>query len=51
MFIPGFAQACIGDTSADNNYLLVACGEMGFAIFDISDLQDGYEYLPSSRLA
>jgi hypothetical protein len=44
-FVPGYAQAVCtsaSDTSADNNYLLVACGEVGFTIFDISDFQDGY---------
>ena len=35
----GFAQAvCV---TADTNYLLVACGEMGFAIHDISYLATG----------
>ena len=44
-FVPGFAQAVCtsaADTSADTNYLLVACGEVGLTIFDISDFQDGY---------
>ncbi|MCU0412946.1 MAG: hypothetical protein MUE91_00885 [Ignavibacteriaceae bacterium] len=44
-FIPGYAQAICtsaADTSAENNYLLAACGEVGFTIFDISDFQDGY---------
>ena len=44
-FIPGYAQAVCtsaADTSADNNYLLVACGEVGLSILDISDFQDGY---------
>lgn len=33
-------------TSADSNYLFVACGEMGLHVFDISDFQQGY---PNSR--
>jgi len=44
-FIPGYAQAVCtsaADTSADSNYLLAACGEVGFTIFDISDFQDGF---------
>ena len=44
-FVPGYAQAVCtsaADTSADNNYLLAACGEVGFSVFDISDFQDGY---------
>ncbi len=41
---PGFAQGiCV---SADSNYLLVACGEMGLSIFDISELQNGYGNYP-----
>ena len=31
---PGFAQGI--SVSSDSNYLLVACGEMGLAVFDIS---------------
>ncbi len=48
-FVPGYAQAVCtsgADTSADNNYLFVACGEVGFTIFDISDFQDGYNIYP-----
>jgi hypothetical protein len=44
-FIPGFAQSVCtsaSDTSSENNFLLAACGEVGFTIFDISDFQDGY---------
>lgn len=44
-FVPGYAQAVCtsaADTSFDNNYLLIACGEVGLTIFDISDFQDGY---------
>lgn len=37
---PGFAQGTCA--SADSNYLLVACGEMGLAVFDISELQSGW---------
>jgi len=41
---PGFAQAvCV---SPDRNYLLVACGEMGFSIFNISELQSGWGTYP-----
>jgi len=41
---PGFAQGiCV---SADSNYLLVACGEMGLAVFDISELQSGWGNYP-----
>jgi hypothetical protein len=41
---PGFAQAvCV---TADTNYLLVACGEMGFAIYNISELQSGWGTYP-----
>lgn len=48
-FIPGFAQAACtsaADTSAETNYLLVASGEVGLTIFDISDFQDGYNVYP-----
>lgn len=41
---PGFAQAvCV---SPDTNYLLVACGEMGFSLFNISELQNGWGTYP-----
>lgn len=43
-FVPGYAQSV--STSTDNNYLLVASGEVGFTIFDISDFQDGYNIYP-----
>ena len=43
-FVPGYAQAVC--TSADNNFLFIACGEVGFTIFDISDFQDGYNIYP-----
>jgi hypothetical protein len=43
-FVPGYAQAVC--TSADSNFLFVACGEVGFTIFDISDFQDGYNIYP-----
>ena len=39
-FVPGYAQSVC--TSTDNNILLVACGEVGLTLFDISDFQDGY---------
>ena len=48
-FVPGYAQAVCtsaADTSADTNYLLAACGEVGLTIFDISDFQDGYNIYP-----
>ena len=41
---PGFAQGI--SVSADSNYLLVACGEMGLAVFDISELQSGWGNYP-----
>ena len=41
---PGFAQGICA--SADSNYLLVACGEMGLAVFDISELQSGWGNYP-----
>jgi len=41
---PGFASAvCV---SPDTNYLLVACGEMGFALYNISELQNGWGTYP-----
>ncbi len=41
---PGFAQAvCV---TPDTNSLLVACGEMGFALFNISELQSGWGTYP-----
>jgi len=43
-FVPGFAQSV--STSADGSLLLIACGEVGFTIFDISDFQDGYNIYP-----
>lgn len=33
-------------TSLDNNYLLIACDEMGFQIYDISNLGDGLGTYP-----
>ena len=41
---PGFAQGICA--SADSNYLLVACGEMGLAVFDISELTTGWGNYP-----
>ena len=41
---PGFAQGV--HVSPDRNYLLVACGEMGFSLFDISELQTGWGTYP-----
>jgi len=43
-FVPGYAQAVC--TSADSNFLFIACGEVGFTIFNISDFQDGYNDYP-----
>jgi len=43
-FVPGYALAVC--TSADSNFLFIACGEVGFTIFDISDFQDGYNIYP-----
>ena len=40
----GYAQGVIAST--DQTKLYVACGEMGFSIFDISDFQDGYGTYP-----
>jgi len=37
---PGFAQGICA--SADSNYLLVACGEMGLAAIDISEMGTGW---------
>ena len=41
---PGYAQGICA--SADSNLLLVACGEMGLAVFDISELQSGWGNYP-----
>jgi len=41
---PGYAQGICA--SADSNYLLVANGEMGLAVFDISELQNGWGNYP-----
>lgn len=43
-FVPGYAQAVCA--SPDSNYLFIACGEVGIAIFDISDFQNGYNIYP-----
>lgn len=43
-FVPGYAQSVC--TSADSNLLFVACGEVGFTIFNISDFQDGFNIYP-----
>lgn len=41
---PGFAQGlCV---TPDKQYLLVACGEMGLSVFDISELQSGWGSYP-----
>jgi hypothetical protein len=41
---PGYAQGLT--LSPDNNFLLIACGEMGFAAYDISGLQNGWGTYP-----
>jgi len=41
---PGFAQSVF--VSPDTSYLLVACGEMGFGLFNISELQTGWGSYP-----
>lgn len=41
---PGFAQGVY--VTPDSNYLLVACGEMGVAIYNISELQNGWGSYP-----
>ncbi len=43
-FVPGYAQAVC--TSSDSNYLMVACGEVGLSVFDISDFQNGFNNYP-----
>ena len=43
-FAPGFAQAVF--VSTDKKYLFVACGEMGFAFYNISELQSGWGTYP-----
>ncbi len=40
----GYAQGIT--ITADTNYLLVACGEMGLSIFNISNFQQGYGDYP-----
>jgi hypothetical protein len=46
---PGFASAvCV---TTDRNYLLVACGEMGFSLFNISELQSGWGTYPMAGWA
>jgi len=39
-YTPGFARGLT--TTSDSALLLVACGEMGLSIFDISDFQEGF---------
>ena len=41
---PGYTQSVTA--TKDSNYLLVACGEMGFAMMDISDFQLGFGIYP-----
>jgi len=40
----GFAQSVF--ITPDSNYLLVACGEMGLSLFNISELQSGWGNYP-----
>jgi len=40
----GFARAAT--TTVDSTMLLVACGEMGFSIHDITDMRDGFGTYP-----
>jgi len=42
--VPGYAQGI--NTTADSALLLVACGEVGLSIFDISDFQEGWGIYP-----
>ena len=37
---PGYARALT--TTPDSAFLIVACGEMGIALYDIRDLQGGF---------
>lgn len=39
-FAPGYVQCAV--INSDSTYLTLACGEMGFSLFDISDFQQGY---------
>ena len=40
----GYAQGMV--TSSDSAFLYVACGEMGMAVYDISDFQNGFGIYP-----
>jgi DNA-binding beta-propeller fold protein YncE len=40
----GYAYDCT--STSDSNYLVVACGEMGISVFDISDFQNGQGNYP-----
>jgi hypothetical protein len=42
----GYAYGLTG--SADSNYLFAACGEMGLAIYNISNFMDGFGIYPQS---
>lgn len=44
MVTPGYGQGV--SATPDNNYLLVACGEMGLGIFNISELENGWGNYP-----
>lgn len=43
-YTPGYAQSIV--TTNDSKYLLIACGEMGFAMMDISNFQSGFGPFP-----
>jgi len=40
----GYAQGMV--TSSDSSFLYVACGEMGLAVYDISNFENGYGIYP-----
>lgn len=42
--VPGYSQGSA--VTPDSAFLLVACGEMGLSIFDISNFQEGYGIYP-----
>lgn len=46
---PGYARGMT--TTADSSYLLVACGEMGLSIYNISNFQNGYGTYPLTAWA
>jgi hypothetical protein len=44
LYTVGYAYGL--DNSSDSSWLFVACGEMGFAIYNISDFQEGFGDYP-----